>query len=68
MMTELKVIAPALAEPSLPLPVTPANRAAIDASEQEIACARQRLTDEDLTMIGLRFAATLWCLARGLKQ
>jgi dienelactone hydrolase len=55
MMTEPKVIAPALAEPSLPLPVTPANRAAIDASEQEIACARQRLTDEDLTMIGLRF-------------
>jgi dienelactone hydrolase len=55
MTTEPKVIAPALAEPSLPLPVTPANRAAIDASEQEIACARQRLTDEDLTMIGLRF-------------
>ena len=39
----------------MPLPVTPANRAAIDASEQEIACARQRLRDEDLTMIGLRF-------------
>src|ERR1700730_17529604 len=55
MMTEPKVIAPALAEPSLPLPVTPANRAAIDASEHEIACARLRLRDEDLTMIGLRF-------------
>jgi dienelactone hydrolase len=55
MMTEPKVIAPALAEPSLPLPVTSANRAAIDASEHEIACARQRLRDEDLTMIGLRF-------------
>jgi dienelactone hydrolase len=55
MLTEPKVIAPALAEPSLPLPVTAANRAAIDASEQEIACARQRLKDEDLTMIGLRF-------------
>jgi dienelactone hydrolase len=32
MMTEPNVIAPALAEPSLPLPVTLANRAAIDAS------------------------------------
>lgn len=55
MMTEPAVIAPALAEPSLPLPLTPGNRAAIDASEQEIACARQRLLAEDLTMIGLRF-------------
>jgi dienelactone hydrolase len=55
MMLEPKVIAPALAEPSLPLPLIPANRAAIDASEREIACARQRLLAEDLTMIGLRF-------------
>jgi hypothetical protein len=55
MMMEPKVIAPALAEPSLPLPLTPENRGGIDASEQEIACARQRLNDEDLTMIGLRF-------------
>ena len=55
MMTEPKVIAPALAQPSLPFAVTPKNRAAIDASEREIACARQRLRDEDLTMIGLRF-------------
>jgi len=55
MMLEPKVIAPVLAEPSLPLPVTLANRAAIDASEQEIACAQQRLLAEDLTIIGLRF-------------
>ena len=55
MMTEPKVIAPALAEPSVPFPITRATPAAIDASEQEIACARQRLKDEDLTMIGLRF-------------
>jgi dienelactone hydrolase len=55
MMTEPKVIAPVLAEPSLPFPITAANRAAIDASEQEIVCARQRFKDEDLTMIGLRF-------------
>jgi dienelactone hydrolase len=55
MMTEPKVVAPVLAEPSLPLPITPAVRAGIDASEVEIACARQRLKDEGLTMIGLRF-------------
>lgn len=55
MMTEPKVIAPVLAEPSLPLPITPARRSAIDASEHEIACAQQRLIEEDLTMVGLRF-------------
>jgi dienelactone hydrolase len=55
MMTEPKVIAPVLAEPSLPLPLTPAMRASIDASAQEIACAKRRLSDESLTMIGLRF-------------
>lgn len=55
MMTEPAVIAPVLAEPSLPLPLTPARRAAIDASAQEIACAKERLDREGLTMIGLRF-------------
>jgi dienelactone hydrolase len=55
MMTEPTVIAPVLGEPFLPLPVTSAKRRAIDASPKEIACARQRLTDENLSMIGLRF-------------
>lgn len=55
MMTEPKVIAPVLAEPSLPAGFTAKQRAAIDASEQEIACARRRFNDENLSMIGLRF-------------
>ncbi len=55
MMTEPTVIAPVLAEPSLPLPITRAMRAGIDASAQEIACARQRMCDEDLSLLGLRF-------------
>ena len=55
MMTEPAVIAPVLGEPSLPVAVTGARRRAIDASPMEIACARQRLNDENLSMIGLRF-------------
>jgi dienelactone hydrolase len=55
MMTEPTVIAPVLGEPSLPLAITAARRRAIDASPGEIACARQRLTAENLSMIGLRF-------------
>ena len=58
MMTEPAVVAPVLSQPSLPLPMGPgkAKRAAgIGASPAEIACARKRMEDEDLTMLGLRF-------------
>ncbi|HEY1752225.1 MAG TPA: dienelactone hydrolase family protein [Caulobacteraceae bacterium] len=58
MMTEPAVVAPVLSQPSLPLPMGPgkAKRAgAIGVSPAEIACARRRMEDEDLTMLGLRF-------------
>lgn len=58
MMTEPAVVAPVLSQPSLPLPLGPGKRrraAAIDASDEEITRARQRLEDEDLKMLGLRF-------------
>jgi hypothetical protein len=52
-MTEPAVVAPVLSQPSLPLGKKGA--AMIDASAPEIACAKQRFADEDLSMIGLRF-------------
>ena len=58
MMTEPSVVAPVLSQPSLPLPMGPGGKqrgAAIGASPAEIACARKRMEDEDLTMLGLRF-------------
>ena len=56
MMTEPSVVAPVLSQPSLPLAGKSAARAAgIDASPAEIACAKRRFADEDLSMIGLRF-------------
>jgi len=55
MMTEPTVIAPVLGEPSLPLAVGSARKRAIDASPKEIACVRERLAAENLSMIGLRF-------------
>jgi hypothetical protein len=42
-----------LSQPSLPLGKT--NGAGIDAGPSEIACARRRFAEEDLSMIGLRF-------------
>ena len=56
MMTEPAVVAPVLSQPSLPLrsrrDEAPAD---IDVSPDEIACAKRRFKDEDLSMIGLRF-------------
>jgi dienelactone hydrolase len=53
MMTEPAVVAPVLSQPSLPMGKAKAGE--IDASPAEIACARRRFADEDLSMIGLRF-------------
>jgi len=56
MMTEPAVTAPVLSQPSLPLPLGSKRRAAgIGASPDEIACARKRFNDENLSLIGLRF-------------
>jgi dienelactone hydrolase len=56
MMTEPSVTAPVLSQPSLPLPLGSKSRAAgIGVSDIEIACAKRRFDDENLSMIGLRF-------------
>ena len=57
-MTEPSVVAPVLSQPSLPLSMGPGGQrraAAIGASPAEIACARRRLDEENLEMLGLRF-------------
>jgi dienelactone hydrolase len=56
MMTEPSVVAPVLSQPSLPLAAGSKVRARwIGLSLDEIACARQRLDDEGLSVMALRF-------------
>jgi dienelactone hydrolase len=56
MMTEPSVVAPVLSQPSLPAAALSKKSAAgIDASPEEVACARWRFKNENLSMIGLRF-------------
>lgn len=55
MMTEPAVIAPVLSQPSVPFTLSASRRRAIDASPEEISCARERFRSEGLSMIGLRF-------------
>jgi dienelactone hydrolase len=54
MMTEPAVVAPVLSQPSQPI-FGKGKAAAVDVSPAEIACAKRRFQDEDLSMIGLRF-------------
>jgi dienelactone hydrolase len=56
MMAEPAMVAPVLSQPSLPLSFgSRARSRAIGVSADEIACAKRRFADEDLSMIGLRF-------------
>lgn len=55
MMTEPAVVAPVLSQPSLPTGSKGAAR--IDASPAEIACAKRRFAEEDLSMMALRFTS-----------
>jgi dienelactone hydrolase len=56
MMTEPSVVAPVLSQPSMPAVAGSKTRAAgFDASPAEVACAKRRFEDEDLSMLGLRY-------------
>lgn len=55
MMTEPSVVAPVLSQPSLPFPTGLAAKASMNASPDEIACAKRRFKDEDLSLLALRF-------------
>ncbi|PIB90118.1 dienelactone hydrolase family protein [Caulobacter sp. FWC2] len=53
MMTEPVVVAPVLSQPSLPLK----DKGGLDCSASELACAKRRFKDEDLSLLALRFSA-----------
>jgi dienelactone hydrolase len=56
MATDPSVVAPVLSQPSLPLAAfSKAQAHEIGASSAEIACVRDRLNSEDLSVLGLRF-------------
>ena len=53
MMTEPSVVAPVLSQPSMP--IRGGARGSIDVSPAEMACAKRRMVEEDLTLLGLRY-------------
>ena len=56
MMTEPAMVAPVMSQPSLPIARrTGPSAAAIGVSPAEIACAKRRFEEEDLSLLALRF-------------
>lgn len=61
MMLDSWVVAPVLAEPSLPFPLTAAKAAAVHASPEAIANMRRRAAEEGCSLLGLRFEGDRIC-------
>ena len=58
------VVAPVMAHPSFPLPVTPTKAAAVHVTPETLANARRRIKEEGLKVLGLRFQGdVLFCRA-----
>ena len=60
MMLEAPTLAPVVCQPSLPLE----DPAGIGVPYPELNAIRRRLDEEDLTVLGLRFAGDRWCTAQ----
>lgn len=60
MMLEPSVLAPVLSQPTLPLN----NPAALEISPEEIVAVRERLEQEDLTVLAYRFDGDKFCQAQ----
>jgi dienelactone hydrolase len=56
MAADPRLLAPVLAEPSLPFPVSRKHKATIDISPADLAVVKQRCAAEGLEVMGLRFA------------
>lgn len=58
---EPAMLAPVLSQPSLPMGLTRAMRAALHVSDQELRVLRDRAAHEDLHVLGLRFTGDRLC-------
>ena len=61
MLLDSPVLAPVLAQPSLPLALTPALRRGLHASPAELAAAHDKIDRQGVRLLGLRFEADRVC-------
>ena len=55
MAVDDRIVAPVLAQPSLPFPLSARHKASIDCSPADLAVVKQRCATEGLEVLGLRF-------------
>jgi dienelactone hydrolase len=55
MMVDDEVLAPVLSQPSMPLPLGGARKAGLGISDDDLTRVRQRVTEEGICVLGLRF-------------
>lgn len=61
LMVDPVVMAPVLSQPSLPFGITPAQRRDLHVSDEELAVIRQRVAEEGVKVLGLRFTWDAMC-------
>lgn len=61
LMVDPVVMAPVLSQPSLPFGVTPAQRRDLHVTDEELAVIRQRVAEEGVKVLGLRFTWDAMC-------
>jgi hypothetical protein len=55
MAADDRLLAPVLSQPSMPMPITAAQRRSIDCSAEDLAAVKRRCADDGLQVLGLRF-------------
>ena len=61
LMVDDSVMAPVLSQPSLPFPVSKAHKRALHVSDSELQCIKQRVKEENVKVLGLRFTQDPMC-------
>ncbi|MGQ0777981.1 MAG: dienelactone hydrolase family protein [Pseudonocardiales bacterium] len=68
MMLDSPVLAPVLAEPSLPLAITPTLRRGLHVSVAEVAAAHEKIDRQGARLLGLRFQGDRLCPQERFEQ
>lgn len=61
LMVDESVMAPVLSQPSLPIAVTKAQRAALHITDEELSCVRRRVREDGVKVLGVRFTNDPLC-------
>jgi dienelactone hydrolase len=61
LMVDPSVMAPVLAQPSLPFGITPSHRRALHVSDDELACIKRRVQVGETQVLGLRYHGDPLC-------